>query len=374
MSSDTAAQPVYTADHIRTIDAKRVRANPGMYVGNTGEAGLFRLLEYLLESSLSTTRDTIGITLHAGGSATVTYDRSGLPIGIDPKSARSQLEYDSSGIAVSALSEWCEVRTHTNGQHYRIEFYRGEVTKPLECLGSSDGRTGTTICFKPDPKIFGDITFDLGRILCRLCALAFLNRGARFTFTDERTGKTDQFQFPDGLAAYVKYLNTGRTTIHEPISFREAEGAIQVEVAMQFNADLESIEMGYMNDEFTRLGGTHLTGLRRALTTTLKRFGEEHGLFPATLNLKGEDFRDGLVAVVSVRHPNPEWEGATRSSVSNSELIGIVSRIVRRGIEDYLNRHPTAGKHLCEHVAKCARIRNAAEEAVHRVRAGSGSS
>jgi DNA gyrase subunit B len=369
MSTDTVTHPVYATDAIRTIDAAHIRQYPGMYIGNTDEAGLSYLLDDLLTAPLPACQ-FVGVSLHADGSCSVTNDADGMPSDSESTSGRFRLElafttrptfgrHKSGGMVVNALSEWCEVETHHGGWHHRIEFARGEFTRPLEYDGSSDDRIGTVISFKPDPEIFGDTTFDLGRVLYRLCELAFLNAGVLFTFTDDRTGQTDMFHFPDGLAAYVKYLNTGCRTLHEPIVIRHTEGEVRVEVVLQFNAASESVVMGYMNGEFVRYGGTHETGLRRGLTLAFKQFAGELWLFPADVKFKGEDFREGLVAVVSVRHPEPALERSTRSSVHNPELDGIVLRAVRKGIGEYLELHPSVGREVCEHVVRSARVRSA---------------
>lgn len=376
MSSDPTV--AYTADDLNRLTPEYVRQYPGLVIGNTDEAGLAHLLDDLLTAPLPACR-LVGVALHADGSCSVTNDADGMPSDPEPTSGRSRLEltfttwptfgrYQSGGMAVNALSEWCEVKTHHGGHHHRIGFARGEITRPLEHLGPSDGRTGTVIRFKPDPEIFGDTAFDLGRILRRLCELAFLNAGVRFTFTDDRTGKTDTFHSPDGLAAYAKYLNTGCRTLHEPIEIRYAEGEVRVEAALQFNAPRESVVMGYMNGEFVRNGGTHETGLRRGLTLALKQFAGDLGLFPAEVKFKGEDFREGLTVVVSLRHPEPMWYGATRNTIENPELDGIVSRAVRRGVGEYLDRHPSVGRELCEHVVRSARLRIAVEDAKYRAR------
>lgn len=360
------------------LDARFVRQYPGLCIGTTDEAGLSYLLDDLLTAPLPACR-LVGVALHADGSCSVTNDADGMPSDPEPTSGRSRLElafttwptfgrHQSGGMAVAALSAWCEVETHHGGRHHRIGFARGEIARPVEHLGPSGGRTGTVIRFKPDPEIFGDTTFDLGRVLRRLCELAFLNAGVRFTFTDDRTGKTDTFHSPDGLAAYAKYLNTGCRALHEPIVIRHTEGEVRVDAALQFNAESETIVMGYMNGEFVRYGGTHETGLRRGLMLVLKQFAGDLRLFPAEVKFKGEDFREGLAVVVSLRHPEPAWERSTRSSVGNPELDGIVSRAVRRGVGEYLDRHPSIGRELCEHIARSARTRIAAEEARNRVR------
>ncbi|MEO2091261.1 MAG: hypothetical protein ABGY75_17510 [Gemmataceae bacterium] len=376
MSSDPTA--VYTEDDLNRLTPEYIRQYPGLVIGNTDEAGLAHLLDDLLTATLPVCR-LVEVALHADGSCSVTNDADGMPCDPEPTSGRSRLELSfttwptfgrnqSGGMAVAALSEWCEVETHHGGRHHRIGFARGEIAKPLEHLGPSDGRTGTVISFKPDAEIFGDTTFDLGRILHRLCELAFLNAGVRFTFTDDRTGKTDTFHFPDGLAAYAKYLNTGRQTLHEPIVIRHTEGEVRVEAALQFNAASESIVMGYMNGEYVRHGGTHETGLRRGLMLAFKQFAGELGLFPAGMKFKSEDFREGLAAVLSMQHPEPAWERSTRSSIGNPELDGIVSRAVRWGVGEFLDRNPAAGRELCEHIVRGVRVRIATEDARNRAR------
>ena len=237
----------YTADNITTLrGAAHIRQNPGMYVGNIDLEGLHHLVWELISNSLDVVlaqdNPHVGVTLFADGSCAVTDNGPGIPAhllaeamtvpGTSWKPAeqpyRTAFGYHGIGLkVVNALSEWCRVETHCDRRLYAMEFARGEATSSLERLGPSDGRTGTAVRFKPDPEIFGDLTFDIGIILYRLCVLAFLNSGVRFTYSDDRTGKTDTFHFADGLAAYVKYLNTRMPTLHEPISIRGAEGEVR---------------------------------------------------------------------------------------------------------------------------------------------------
>jgi DNA gyrase subunit B len=394
MATDPAT--LYTEDDLQTLTSlAHIRHRPGMYIGSADQQGLHHLLWELVANSideqLAGYGDRVEIALFDDGSCRVTDFGRGISVHPNQHTGRPLLvdvmtvpgastKAEGSGYrcgpslygiglkAVNALSEWCEVETHHAGGYHRIEFARGEVTRPLEHVGLSGDRTGTVIHFKPDPALFGTHTFDLGTILRRLCELAFLNGRLKLAFTDARTGKTDKFHFPDGLTAYVKYLNTGQSTLHDPLHFHGSEGEVKVEVALQFRTDSDCVELGYVNNEFTRFGGTHLTGLRRGLTLAFKQFAKEDRLLPARLNLKGEDCREGLTAVVSVRHPYPRWEGATRSSIGNSELDGLVSRVVRTGLADYFDRHPSVRKKLGEHVARAARFRAEFEAAKHCVR------
>jgi DNA gyrase subunit B len=389
MSVDPA-DPIsgYTKEQIETIsDTQTIRLRPGMYIGNTGSAGLHCLLLELLANSLDEVKaghgTCVGVTLFADGSIAVADDGRGVSVRVDPVvnrpavvAALTLLGYSpklsdrvyrvSLGLhglglkVVTALSEWGELDTFHAGEHHHIEFERGAITSDLRHVGPANGRTGTVVRFKPDPELFGDLTFDLGAVLHTLCELAFLHSGVRFAFTDDRTGKTDTFHYPDGLSAFVTYLNTGEETLHEPIRISGKNGAIGVEVAFQYTTSGNQSERGYSNGHWDWCGGTHVAGFRRGYREALRAFEKRHGCWPAGLTVKAEDIRFGVAGVVSIDHPNPQYEGATRSALNNADVEPAVARIVHAGLADNLETHPELGKRICRQVRITAEAREAA--------------
>lgn len=379
---------VYTEENVRTLsDAAHIRQHPGMYIGNTNALGLHQLLRELLANSLDEVKagfgDHIGVMLFADGSCSVSDSGRGISVqfdaaikqpvivgslticGYSPK-LDEQVYRTLLGLhgvrlkVVAALSEWGEVETIREGERYRIGFAHGAVNSPLTHLGPANDKTGATVRFKPDPDIFGDHTFHLDAILHALCELAFLHPGVRFTFTDERTGCTDTFHFPDGILEFVKYLNTGEETLHEPIRFSGNVGGVGVEVAFQCQRAWIGIERGYSNKYWTQNGGTHITGFRRGFREAIRAFAKTHSCWPVELTVKAEDIREGVTVVVKIEHPIPEYEGATRSKLSNADTEPAVAHIVREGLDKYLAENLGVGQRICQYIKISAQVRESA--------------
>ena len=381
----------YTGDNMKTLrDAAHIRQNPDMYVGNTQSSGLHHLVYEIVYNSVDEALagycSLIKVTINVDGSISVADDGRGIPVDMK-ESGKSTLEeamtivgtsakFDndayrvSAGLhgmgskAVNALSEWTEAEVRRNDRVYKIEFERGYATSALKNVGPAPkGVTGTTITFKPDSEIFGELTFNYDTLNDRFRELAFLNKGLAIAVIDERTGKGETFKFDGGIAEYVAYLNTGEQVDHVPIYMMRTVDQIQVEVALQYSNSEDERVRCYANNAYNPVGGTHLSGFRAGITRVLQVYGKKEGHFKEGLELKGEDFREGLTAVVSIGHPDPHFEAQTKIKLNNPEVEGITSSVVYEYMTEYLERNPSEGKRICRRIALAAEARLAAKKA-----------
>ncbi len=393
----------YTEEHLKTLkDAAHIRQNPGMYIGNTQSAGLHHLLYEIIYNSVDEALagycTQIHITLHPDGSVSVADNGRGIPVGIRPETGKSALEealtiagtsgkFDNQAYRVSvglhgmgakamnALSEWCEAEVRRDGRVFKMEFERGYATSELQDLGPAlPGHTGTTITFKPDPEIFGSLSFDYDTIADRCREIAYLCKGLTITLTDERDGRSDTFRYDGGLAEFVAWLNHNETVEHLPIYLERSvdyplpDGGgrtlpIHVEVALQYTTGDDERVRCYTNNAFNPGGGTHLSGFRAGLSRAISAYGRKEGHFKPDLELRGEDFRTGLTAVISIGHPDPVFESQTKIKLNNPEVEGIVASTVYDGLMDYLERNPKDAARICKRVALAAEARIAAKKA-----------
>jgi DNA gyrase subunit B len=410
MSTETPPVGEYTEAHMKSLkDAAHIRQNPGMYVGNTQSAGLHHLVYEIVYNSvdewLAGFCQNIRVTIHPDGAITVADDGRGIPVGVKKDTGKSALEealtvagnsgkFDNAAYRVSlglhgmgakamnALSEWCEVQVVRDGRVHKMEFERGYATSALQDLGPAPaGARGTTITFKPDPlpDFFGSLEFDFNTLEDRFREIAYLCKGLAITLTDEREKpdpKAVHFRFEGGIAEYVAWLNTthGETGEHAPIYVqREVEYStpdtagmglkVAVEVAIQYtNGDDERIRC-YTNNAYNPVGGTHLSGFRAGLTKAINAYGKKEGHFKPDLEVKGEDFRAGLTAVVSVSHPDPLFESQTKIKLNNPEVEGIVNSVVYDFLTEYLEKNPKEAARICKKVSLTAELRIAAKKA-----------
>ncbi len=404
MSTDAALTPEageYTEDNMKSLkDAAHIRQNPGMYVGNTQSGGLHHLAYEIVYNSVDEALggycSLIRVVVHKDGSITIADDGRGIPIGIKADTGKSALEealtvagnsgkFDNAAYRVSAglhgmgakamtaLSEWCEAEVRRGGRVYKMEFERGYATGPLQDLGPTpDGKTGTSITFKPDHEMFGDLTFSYETLAERFRELAYLNKGLALTLVDERDGQSESFKYDGGIAEFVSYLNQRETPEHAPIYIRkEVESGsaeknglkITVEIAIQYTAGEDKIERCYTNNAFNPVGGTHLSGFRAGITRAVSTYGKKEGHFKDGLEVKGEDFREGLTAVVSIGHPDPVFESQTKVKLNNPEVEGIVSSVVYEFLSEYLEKNPKDATRICRKIALSAEARIAAKKA-----------
>ncbi len=402
MSTDAPAA-IYDDKNIKTLkDAAHIRQNPGMYVGNTQSSGLHHLVYEIVANSVDEALvgycKTIKVALHKDGSISVADDGRGIPVGTKADTGKSALEeamtiagtsgkFDNDAYrvsvglhgmgakAVNALSEWTTVEVRREGRVWQMEFEKGYATSKLQDLGPiPDGKTGTTISFKPDPdpEFFGALTFEYDTLAERLREMAYLNKGLAIAIADERTGKSELFQFEGGIAEYVVALNAGESPVHAPVYIqREVEYAandgkklsVGVEVAFQYTQGEEKIERCFTNGAYNPMGGTHLSGFRAGVTRAVNVYGKKANVFKDGVELKGEDFREGLTAVVSLAHPDPLFESQTKVKLNNPEAEGIVSGVIYESLSDYLEKNPKEATLICKKIVLAAEARIAARKA-----------
>jgi DNA gyrase subunit B len=395
MSTDAALTPAageYTDKNIVTLkDAAHIRQNPGMYVGNTQSAGLHHLVYEIVYNSVDEALagfcTQIRVVLHKDGSVSVADDGRGIPVGTKPDTGKSTLEealtiagssgkFDNAAYRVSAglhgmgakamnaLSEWCEAEVRRDGRVYKMEFERGYKSSELQNLGPApDGKTGTTITFKPDPEVFGDLGFDYETLATRFRQIAFLNKGLVLSLTDERDGRSDRFVSAGGIAEYVEYLNQGEQPEHPPIYIKKEVEGVVVEVAIQYHASEGWVEQCFTNNAYNPDGGTHRSGFRAGLTRAVTAYGKKENHFKESIELRGDDFREGLAAVVSIGHPDPSFESQTKVKLTNPEVEGVVSSVVYEALTDYLEKNPKEATRICKKIMLSAEARIAARKA-----------
>ncbi|AZQ14350.1 DNA topoisomerase (ATP-hydrolyzing) subunit B [Halorubrum sp. PV6] len=396
-------QSEYGAGQIQVLEGlQAVRKRPAMYIGSTDGRGLHHLVYEVVDNSIDEALagycDDITVTVHDDDSVSVSDDGRGIPVDTHEKYDRPALEvimtvlhaggkFDSKsyqvsgglhGVGVSvvnALSERLEVEVKRDGGVYRHEFARGEpVEDGFERVRDleSDEETGTYIRFWPDGEIFETSEFEFSTLASRLRELAFLNSGVAVSLVDERdpeatgdVGDEETFRYEGGIREFVGYLNETRTAIHDDvIYFADESDDIHVEVAMQATEELQGSVHAFANNINTREGGTHLTGFKTALTRTVNDYANEHGLVDdLDANLKGEDVREGLTAVISVKHPDPQFEGQTKTKLGNSEVRGIVESATHEKLGTFFEENPDTAQKVVHKAAEAARARKAAKKA-----------
>ncbi len=394
MSEETktidAADGDYGVDAIRVLEGlEAVRVRPAMYIGSTGEAGLHHLVYEVVDNSVDEALagycSEINSTIHIDNSVTVVDNGRGIPVGphesgldaaevvLTKLHAGGKFDkgaYKVSGglhgvgvSVVNALSESLEVEIWRDKKVYRQSYRRGAPQGPLENTGVTD-RRGTKVTFKPDATIFETTTFSFDTLSQRLRELSFLNRGIVITLEDERDGKKHRFQYEGGIASYVEHLNRNKEVLHKPPVFIEGmrEG-VAVEIAMQWNDGYAENIYSFANNINTHDGGTHLSGFKGALTRSLNAYAQASGFQKDVGEIQGEDTREGLTAVVSVKVPNPQFEGQTKGKLGNSEVKGIVESLVNEKFAAFLEERPSEAKRIVQKVIDAARGREAARKA-----------
>ena len=388
-------QSEYSAGQIQVLEGlEAVQKRPAMYIGSTDARGLHHLVYEVVDNSIDEALagycDSIEVTLHEDGSVSVEDDGRGIPIDTHEEYDRPAVEviltvlhaggkfdaksYQVSGglhgvgvSVVNALSERLAVEVSRDGGEYREKFEHGEPVTDLERIGDSD-ETGTLIRFRPDSDIFETTEYDFSTLENRLRELAFLNSGVEITLTDERGDdvQSSTFEYEGGIREFVEYLNETRNALHDDvIYFEAAEDDIHVEIAMQASEDVQSSTHAFANNINTREGGTHLTGFKTALTRTVNDYANEHNLLSELdgENLKGEDIREGLTAVISIKHPDPQFEGQTKTKLGNSEVRGIVESTVHEGLGTYFEENPDTAEAVVRKGVEAAKARKAAKKA-----------
>jgi DNA gyrase subunit B len=387
------AEAAYTAKDITVLEGlEPVRLRPGMYIGSTGSRGLhhlvYEVVDNAVDEALAGRNDLVEATIHPDNSVTVRDEGAGIPVDVIPEQGLPALTvvltklhaggkfggegYKVSGglhgvgvSVVNALSEWLIAEVRRDGKTYRQEFARGEPTSPMKPVGPTK-ETGTTISFMPDHEIFEDVDWQDDVLIQRLRETAFLTKGLRIVFTDERAGgKTSEFHYEGGIRDFVAHVNETKDPVHKHVVYFEGDSEDgQVEVAMQWNTSYVESVFSFANNINTTEGGTHLSGFRSALTGTLNRYAREKGLLKEKEeNLEGEDVREGLAAVISVKLRSPQFEGQTKTKLGNPPVEGLVRTTVNQKLAEFLEESPTEARQIITKAVSAARARQAARKA-----------
>ncbi|MDO5655626.1 MAG: DNA topoisomerase (ATP-hydrolyzing) subunit B [Flavobacteriaceae bacterium] len=388
----------YTADNIQSLEGmEHVRLRPSMYIGDVGVRGLHHLVYEVVDNSIDEALagycDTINVIIHPDDSITVEDNGRGIPVDVHKKEGISALEvvmtkigaggkfdkdsYKVSGglhgvgvSVVNALSTELIATVHRNGKIHQQKFSRGKAQGAVEIIGTSE-KTGTIVTFKPDFEIFNILEYNYSTLANRLRELAFLNKGIKITITDQRREENgefvhDEFISEGGLREFVEFIDENREPLMKQVIYMEGGiDDIPVEVAMRYNTSFNENLHSYVNNINTHEGGTHLTGFRRALTRTLKKFADEN--MPAKekdkVEITGDDFREGLTAIVSVKVLEPQFEGQTKTKLGNSEVAGAVDKIVSEMLQNFLEENPNEARIIVDKVVLAAKARQAAKKA-----------
>jgi len=392
----------YSAENIKVLEGlEAVRKRPAMYIGDVGRRGLHHLVYEVVDNSIDEAMvgycDKIVITLNQNGSITVEDNGRGIPVDIHKEEKKPAVEvvmtvlhaggkfdkgsYKVSGglhgvgvSVVNALSEWLWVEVKREGKIHRQDYKAGDPQNKLSVTGKAK-KSGTKVCFYPDTAIFQTIDFEYNIIAERLRELAYLNTGLEIVLKDERTeeGETDRFNFKGGLSDFVKYLDEQNNPLHNKIiTVNKLNGEVPVDVAMRYGTTYNDTILTFVNNINTIEGGTHLSGFRSALTRAMNNYAIKNNLIKAKKNekvtLSGEDFREGLTAILSIRVAEPQFEGQTKTKLGNGEVKGIVDTIVYEGILDFLEQNPSVGRRIIEKALLAARSRSAARKARELIR------
>ncbi|AKN33143.1 DNA gyrase subunit B [Clostridium carboxidivorans P7] len=383
---------VYDENQIQVLEGlEAVRKRPGMYIGSTSARGLHHLVYEIVDNSIDEALagfcKNIEVFIHKDNSITVTDDGRGMPVGMHPKMKKPTVEvimtvlhaggkfggggYKVSGglhgvgaSVVNALSELCEVEVKREGHIWKQAFERGKVKTGLEIVGDSEGH-GTKIHFKPDAEIFEEVDYDYDTLAQRLRELAFLNRNIRINLSDERIDKLEVFHYEGGIKSFVSYLNRNKQVINkEPIYVEGNKQDCSVEISIQYNDGYTENIFSFANNIDTVEGGTHLAGFKSALTRAFNDYAKKFGILKENdKNLSGEDIREGLTAVISVKLIDPQFEGQTKTKLGNSEVRGIVDGIVGEGVSSFLQENPQVAKSILDKSLMASRAREAARKA-----------
>ncbi|MCC7409394.1 MAG: DNA topoisomerase IV subunit B, partial [Phycisphaeraceae bacterium] len=373
----------YTEDNIKVLEGlEAVRMRPGMYIGDTTTRGLHHLVYEIVDNAIDEHMagrcSQIAVKLNADGSVTVIDDGSGIPVGpykhenpalagrptveivMTILHAGGKFDHNSYKVSgglhgvgasvVNALSEWLEIEVARGGKLHAISFERGVVSEKLHVIGER-AKTGTKVTFKPDPTMFPDAAFRYETLAARLREMAYLNPGLTVHIEDEIGRREQTFCFPQGIAAFIIAFNEGKNVLHaDPINLKatDPDTGLQCEVSLQYNDSYNETLLSFANNINTVEGGTHLSGFKTSLTRALNSYARSHNLLKNDTPPSGEDLREGLVAIVSVKIPDPQFEGQTKTKLGNSEVEGFVSTCVYEQLTNWLEEHPADAKRVCQ--------------------------
>jgi len=388
----------YSGSEIQVLEGlEAVRKRPGMYIGSTSESGLHHLVYEIVDNSIDEALagfcTEINVTINEGDTITVTDNGRGIPVDIQPQTGLPALEvvftvlhaggkfggggYKVSGglhgvgaSVVNALSEWLEVQVHKNGKIYQMKFSRGEITQPMQIIGTTD-KTGTVVSFKPDPEMFDTTVYNYDTIHTRMQQEAFLNAGLKICTFDNRSGQEahDEMRYEGGIREYVTWLNQSKTPIHEGVIYMSGQKEDStVEVAMQYTDTYNETIVSFANDVRTPEGGMHEEGFKRALTTVINAYGRKVNLLKGDEKVSGEDCREGLTCIISVKLTDAQFEGQTKAKLGNAYIRALTSAIVSDRLEEFLEENPKAARTILDKAMMASRAREAAKKAKESIR------
>ena len=400
--NSTQVEHEYGGSEIQVLEGlEAVRKRPGMYIGSTSESGLHHLVYEIVDNSIDEALagicTDISVIINPGNTITVVDNGRGIPVDVQPQTGKPALEvvftilhaggkfggggYKVSGglhgvgaSVVNALSEWLEVQVHKNGQIYEMKFSRGKITQDMKVVGKTD-HTGTTVTFKPDPEMFDTLEYNYETLHTRMREEAFLNAGLRIQTVDLRPGKEqeDDMCYEGGIREYVNYINTNKALIHpEVIYMSGAREDSMAEIAMQYNDGFQENMVSFANNVRTPEGGMHEEGFKRALTNALNAYGKKTKMLKDDDKVTGDDCREGLSVVISVKLTEAQFAGQSKAKLGNSEIRTLVNSIVSEKLEIYLEENPAVGKAILEKALMASRAREAARKARESVRRKTG--
>ena len=392
----------YDASKIQVLEGlEAVRKRPGMYIGSTSSSGLHHLVYEIVDNSIDEALagycDRIEVIIEPGDVICVRDNGRGIPVDIQEQTGKSALEvvftvlhaggkfggggYKVSGglhgvgaSVVNAMSEWLVVHVHKNGKIYEMKFSRGNITQEMRIVGDTD-RTGTTVRFKPDPEMFDETVYDYDTLHTRMREQAFLNGGLYISTEDKREGKEqkDEMCYAGGIREFVSFINQNKTPLHNEVIYMKGERSdSEAEIALQYNDSYNEIIVSFANNIHTPEGGMHETGFRTALTRVLNAYGTKAGILKNDDKLSGEDCREGMTAIISVKLTEPQFEGQTKAKLGNSEMRTLVDSVVSDKLEQFLEENPAVGKAILDKAMTASRAREAARKARESVRRKTG--
>ncbi len=394
----THVETEYDASEIQVLEGlEAVRKRPGMYIGSTSASGLhhlvYEIVDNAIDEALAGYCTDITVTINPGNTITVTDNGRGIPVDIQKQTGRPALEvvftvlhaggkfggggYKVSGglhgvgaSVVNALSEWLEVQVHKDGHVYEMKFSRGHITSEMRMIGDTD-HTGTTVTFKPDGEMFDTLEYDYETLHTRMREQAFLNAGLRITITDARPGQeqTETMRYEGGIREFVTYINRNKTPLHEEVIYLSgAKDDATAEIAMQYNDGYNETLVSFANDIHTPEGGMHETGFKAALTRVLNAYGLKYGMIKDGDKVSGEDVREGITAVISVKLTEAQFEGQTKAKLGNAYIRTLVDNIVSDQLSAYLEEHPVVARTILDKAMTANRAREAARKARESIR------
>jgi len=394
----TVVDTEYNASEIQVLEGlEAVRKRPGMYIGSTSASGLhhlvYEIVDNAIDEALAGYCTDITVTINEGDTITVTDNGRGIPVDIQAQTGRPALEvvftvlhaggkfggggYKVSGglhgvgaSVVNALSEWLTVQVHKDGKIYEMKFSRGNITQEMKVIGETD-HTGTTVTFKPDPEMFDTLEYDYETLHTRMREQAFLNAGLRITISDARPSreKSEAMCYEGGIREFVTYINRNKTPLHEEVIYLSgAKGDSTAEIAIQYNDGYNETLVSFANDIHTPEGGMHETGFKAALTRVLNAYGLKYGMIKEGDKVSGEDVREGITAVISVKLTEAQFEGQTKAKLGNAHIRTLVDSIVNDQLAVYLEEHPVVARTILDKAMTANRAREAARKARESIR------